>query len=99
MRSLYFLLQLILLVFLSTITFANHLLGGEINYKFISASGNTQVYKVTLSFFADCSSNVPQGAFAALVNADPEITLFKDNVAVSTSRLIYDITQSDIEIT
>jgi hypothetical protein len=99
MRSFYFLLQLTLLIFLAKATSANHLLGGEINYKFISASGNTQVYKVTLSFFADCSSNIPQGAFAALVNADPAISLFKNNTLVTSSRLIYDAAQSDIEIT
>ncbi|MFA6058428.1 MAG: gliding motility-associated C-terminal domain-containing protein [Taibaiella sp.] len=99
MRSLYFLLQLALLVFLAKVTSANHLLGGEINYKFISASGNTQVYRVTLSFFADCSSNIPQGAFSRLVNADPEVRLYRNNTFITSSRLNYDPAQSDIEIT
>lgn len=78
---------------------ANHLLGGEISYKLVSSAGNTSIYRVTLSFFADCSSNTPGGAYQALVGADPEITLLNGTTFSARKRLQYDVAQSNIEIT
>jgi gliding motility-associated-like protein len=92
-----FLLTLFLII--GNQAFANHLLGGEITYKFVSASGNNQVYRVKLSFFADCSSDVPDGAFRALLNANPYIKLYKDNNLVEGRNLRYNAAESDIEIT
>ena len=80
-------------------THANHLLGGEINYRYVSSSGNSQTYRVTLSFFADCQSNTTSSAFQALVGADPLIKLYKGGVQVNSQRLVYDVSQSDVEIT
>lgn len=99
MKKCYALLLILFTLLLPGTTFANHLLGGEINYSFVSSSGNTQVYKVTLSFFADCSSNIPQTAYPALINADPEIFLLKSNTEISSQRLQYDPSLSNIEIT
>jgi gliding motility-associated-like protein len=81
------------------VTHANHLLGGEINYKFVSSSGNSSLYQVTLSFFADCSSNIPGGAFSALAGANPEIVVYKGNNAFTSQRLTYNTELSDVEIT
>ncbi len=92
------LLPLLLLLFCYKAK-ANHLLGAEINYSFVSANGNAQVYKVTLSFFADCSSNVPGGAYQALVGANPQITLYQGFNAYASRRLTYDAAHSNIEIT
>ena len=79
--------------------YANHLLGGEINYKFIATSGSTSTYKVTLSLYADCSSNIPGGAYQALPGATPEILVYKGNATFSSTKLDYDVSQSDVEIT
>lgn len=79
---------------------ANHLFGGEINYKFVSATGNRQVYEVTLSLFADCSANLPEGgAFASLPFADPLVYLYKGNSMISALNLTYDVAASNREIT
>jgi len=103
MKKIYILAWILLLVSCGQPTFANHLLGGEITYKFISSSGNSQVYEVTLSLYGDCSSNSmdPEigSAFSALRNANPEITLLKSNTLVTAQRLQYDTFQSNIEIT
>jgi gliding motility-associated-like protein len=78
---------------------ANHLLGAEINYSLVSTNGNIQVYRVTLSFFADCSSNIPGGAFEALVGAQPQIDVTRGPFFFSTKRLAYNAALSNIEIT
>ncbi len=78
---------------------ANHLLGAEINYNLVSASGNSQVYRVTLSFFADCASDVQGGAFQALAGANPKVDLFKGSSLISSKRIGYNAAESNIEIT
>lgn len=79
---------------------ANHLLGGEISYRFLSASGSIQTYQVTLSFFGDCASNTPDNsAFPALVNADPTVWLYKEGALVKTLDLTYNAAESNKEIT
>jgi gliding motility-associated-like protein len=88
-----------LLMLWSFATRANHLLGGEINYKFISTSGNTSVYRVTLSLYADCSSNIAGGAYQALPGATPQIVIYKGNNAIDNEYLGYVDSLSDIEIT
>jgi hypothetical protein len=35
-----------------------HLVGGSMNYEFLSKSGNTYTYRVTLKIYRDCSSAV-----------------------------------------
>jgi len=99
MRSFLRFAQVILLMAMAATAQANHLLGGEINYSFVSGNGASAVYKVTLTFFADCSSNIPGQAFSALNGADPEVTLLKGDATLATQRLDYDAALSDIEIT
>jgi gliding motility-associated-like protein len=84
---------------MATTARANHLLGGEINYSFVSSTPTASVYKLTLTFFADCSSNIPGQAFSALNGADPQVSLMKGDVTIFTQRLDYDAALSNIEIT
>lgn len=99
MRRISIMLLPLLLLFLCPEAKANHLLGAEINYKLVSSSGNSQVYRVTLSFFADCSSNIQGGAYQALVGADPKVDLFRGNTMITSHRLGYNAAESNIEIT
>lgn len=99
MKSLRLFLTILSLLAISMNARANHLLGGEINYRLVSSSGNAAIYRVTLSFFADCSSNIPGAAFQALVNATPEVTLYKGNNLSSRKKLQYNPLLSDKEIT
>lgn len=99
MRQLYIVLLLLLLLGICKEAKANHLLGAEINYKLVSVNGNAQVYRVTLSFFADCASNFPGGAFEALVGANPQIDLYRGFTLTTTKRLSYNAAESNIEIT
>ncbi|RYZ44936.1 MAG: hypothetical protein EOP49_26200, partial [Sphingobacteriales bacterium] len=99
MTRFYIFLLTLLAIFSGKDAYADHLLGGEINYKFISASGNTQTYRVTLSFFADCSSNTIGGAYAALPTANPMVYVYKGNTEIAAARLQADINKSNVEIT
>ena len=99
MKRIVFVLLLCLLPGLLPVALANHLLGGEIGYSFVSISGNTQTYKIRLAFFADCSSNVPGGAFSALIGADPLIRVYNGATPINATRLQYVAAESNIEIT
>ncbi|PSK93865.1 gliding motility-associated C-terminal domain-containing protein [Taibaiella chishuiensis] len=99
MKTLSAILILFLVTGIAGTVHANHLLGGEIGYTFVSSSGNNQTYQVRLAFFADCSSNLPGGAFGALIGANPGVRLFKGNTQLSLTRLRYVPAESNIEIT
>lgn len=61
---------------------ANHILGSELRYQYVSSSGNAQTYKLTFLFFADCSE-ASQGSYNTLVppsNAIVQIRVYKDGV-------------------
>lgn len=78
---------------------ANHVMGGELKYSFVSSSGTNETYQVKLILFADCGSASSTTAFAALPTATPQITVLNNNVFFSTLSLTCDLAQSDIEIT
>ncbi len=62
--------------------FANHILGSELRYQFVSANGNAQTYKLTFVFFADCGET-SQGSYNTLVppaDARVQIKIYKDGV-------------------
>lgn len=64
---------------------ANHILGSELRYQFVSASGNAQTYKLTFVFFADCSE-ASQGSYNTLVppaNPRVQIKIYKNGVLQS----------------
>lgn len=100
MRFFFTLLCSLIFISAANQAMANHLLGGEINYSFVSANGNAQTYKVTLTLIADCSSNTGgSNAFSALPGANPEIKLFRGSSFTSSLRLTYNVTESNKEIT
>jgi len=66
---------LFVLLWNATASYANHILGSELRYQFVSASGSTQTYKLTFVFFADCSL-ASSGSFSTLVPpATPRIRI------------------------
>ncbi len=94
------LLFLVLLPGWGRLVYANHLLGGEINYTYIGNTGNGETYRVRLSFFGDCSSATQQNsAFGALINADPFVKLYDGDKLEHSLYLDYNTAESDIEIT
>lgn len=76
---------------------ASHLLGGEIGYTYISTTGTTHTYKVTLKLFADCSST--SAALPQLIGANPYVALYNNTSFVNGINLTYNATLSDVEIT
>lgn len=80
---------------------ANHLLGSEISYKYLGTNAaGKETYRVTLAFFADCSSNIgPSNAFSVLVGATPRVVVYNRDLMARAANLVYDMSVSDIEIT
>ncbi|WP_118974114.1 gliding motility-associated C-terminal domain-containing protein [Taibaiella koreensis] len=76
---------------------ASHLLGGEIGYTYVSSSGTTHTYKVTLKFFADCSST--SAALPLLIGANPYVALYDNTSLINGVNLTYNAALSDVEIT
>ncbi|MBI3235097.1 MAG: hypothetical protein HYZ42_13865 [Bacteroidetes bacterium] len=50
-------LCLLLFLLVPSISKASHLMGGDFTYTFVSKSGNTMTYKVSMKLYRDCSSN------------------------------------------
>lgn len=88
---------LIALLFFYLPAEASHLLGGEIGYQYVSTTGTTHTYRVTLRFFSDCSST--SAALPLLIGATPRVSLYDNTTWVSAVSLTYDASQSDVEIT
>ncbi len=88
---------LFLLLSFSYAAKASHLLGGEIGYQYVSTTGTTHTYKVTLKFFSDCSST--SAALPLLIGANPRVALYDNTTYVSALNLTYNAALSDVEIT
>ena len=84
-----------LFCFAATSSRANHLLGGELFYQFISG----QTYKVTLILYGDCGSAASSQSFGFLPTAVPVLEVYNNNVYFSTTNLQIDNANSNIEIT
>lgn len=89
---------LLLFLFCTAKVNANHLLGGELGYTFISSSGNSETYRVRLTLLGDCASSASD-AFVALIGADPVIKLYNGNSQVVAKHLVMNTAESDIDIT
>jgi gliding motility-associated-like protein len=87
---------LLLLTGVCNLAHADHIIGGELSYKYISSSGENHTYKLTLSFLADCRSG---GGINALKIAKPKVSIYKGTELVSLKLLVIDTTLSGIEIT
>ncbi len=89
------LISTIVLALLSFNSFANHLVGMDLFYTWVS--GNT--YKITLIAYGDCGSAATTGAFAALSTAAPEIQIFNGNTLINTINLTIQAPSAGVEIT
>lgn len=78
---------------------ANHLYGGEINYRFLGASGGKEIYRVTLSLFADCSAQMSSMGFESLPGAGPSLDVYNGPIYSRRMTMSYDPENSDKEIT
>jgi len=57
------LLSLIVLMLSVLSVNASHIVGGTVDYEFIQEDGNNNLYKVDLTVYADCSSNISSTLF------------------------------------
>ncbi|MCD6011214.1 MAG: domain containing protein [Flavipsychrobacter sp.] len=83
------------LVLASICTYANHLVGMDLFYTWVT--GNT--YKITLIAYADCGSAATTSAFAALSSNAPEIYIYNGATYVTTIRLAIQPPTTGVEIT
>lgn len=95
----YIYLCTVALLFCGKISKANHLFGGELNYRYISSNGDRHTYELTLSLYADCSNNFPGTAYSGLFQGNPQVLLLNDNTQIGSQRLGFVPAESNIEIT
>ncbi|OJV52220.1 MAG: hypothetical protein BGO31_00690 [Bacteroidetes bacterium 43-16] len=57
MHTLYKVFAILLLCLTATNSFATHLLGGELHYKYLSSNGTSHTYELTLVLFGDCGGS------------------------------------------
>lgn len=85
-----FICSLILLLAAYTHAYADHVLGGELRYEYIS--GNT--YKVSITMYGECSGST----FTHLKNAEPRVSITNEKGALSTLILTEEVDKRE-EIT
>ncbi len=89
----------IILIILSAVisfhTYANHLVGMDLHYTYVS--GNT--YSITLIAYADCGSAATTPAYAALSTAAPAIYVYNGATLVTTLNLTIQAPTTGVEIT
>ncbi len=85
----------LLLLLAGTAAYANHLVGMDLFYTWVS--GNT--YKITLIAYADCGSASSTSAYAALPTNSPEIHIYNGATYISTIRLAIQPPSTGVEIT
>jgi len=84
-----------IVMLLSLPSFANHLVGMDLFYTWIS--GNT--YKITLIAYGDCGSAATTPAFAALSTNAPEVYIYNGSTFVATINLAIQAPTAGVEIT
>lgn len=89
------LLFLIVLVFTGLGTYANHLVGMDLYYTWVS--GNT--YKITLIAYANCGSAGPGTAYDALPTNAPTVHIYNGNSYVDEVTLSIQAPSTGVEIT
>ena len=90
LRSILFLLATL---FISTSSYANHILGMDLFYTWVS--GNT--YKITVVIYGDCGSSTAP-AFAALNTASPRVCILRGNNPVNTISLNIEAPTAGVDI-
>jgi hypothetical protein len=88
MRKITFFLIAALLI-ISSKTHANHLFGGTLNYKFISASGPSSTYQVTLELYGTCIISTAQSPVPNMTTLVPEVELYKSGARIKRFNLAY----------
>ena len=80
-------------------TNANHLLGGELFYQYLSGPSTAETYKITLVLYGDCGSQANSSSFGLLMSATPVVQVYNGTLNYTTLNLSVDPLNSDIEIT
>jgi gliding motility-associated-like protein len=95
------LLLLFTLLFIhGTKTFASNILGGAINYQFVSSSGNSSTYKVTLELYTTCYFvGMGEYVYPNMRTVTPEIVIKKGDAIFSRPTLICNTSLSGEDIT
>lgn len=88
-------LTTIVLLMLSQGAWANHVLGLDLFYTWVT--GNT--YKISLIVYADCGAGGPGTAFADLPYCTPLICIYNGNTSVSSINLAVEAPATGVEIT
>ncbi len=83
------------LLILSTAAFANHLVGMDFFYTYVT--GNT--YKITLIAYGDCGSAATSAAFSLLPTDAPSVYIYNGSTYVSTVILSIEPPSTGVEIT
>ena len=73
-------------------SFANHILGGNLDYAYVSSSGNSSVYRVILTLYGDCSGS----SFHYLNSFDPLIVVTNNGSAYLNLTLSLDSAGVDV---
>ncbi len=89
------LLFLVALLLTCVPSYANHLVGLDLFYTYVS--GNT--YRVTLIAYADCGSAATTSAFAALPTNTPVVYVYNGNTPVGSVTLTIQPPSAGVEIT
>ena len=82
------------LLFMHFSTFASHIVGGDLNYTWIS--GNT--YRITVILYGDCGPS-STGAFQTLQISSPQVCVYNGNTFVKTLYLPIQAPSCGVEIT
>jgi gliding motility-associated-like protein len=91
----HFLLSIILLLVVNSAALANHLVGLDLFYTWVS--GNT--YKITLVAYGDCGSALTTSAFGALSGNTPRIYIYDGNTLLGNTTLAVQPPSAGVEIT
>jgi len=84
-----------LLSLVSIHSFANHLVGMDFSYSYIS--GNT--YKITLVAYGDCGSELTSTAFSFLPTNTPQIYIYNGDLYTATLEMTIEPPSAGVEIT
>jgi len=80
---------LALLICFCTCSFARHLKGGWIQYEYVSSSGGTSTYKVTVYLFVSCTTSGPtQQVILGVFDASSHASVLTKNIANTAENTI-----------
>lgn len=98
MKKLFSLLTILACSLLGNKIYAQHILGGAISYKYVSSTGTSSTYNVTLELYATCFILGP-GESLPNMTVNPEIELMKSGTRIGRPKLTYVPELSNQDIT